>query len=112
MAKEEHHTTGSSNITNVQVSETSSQWYVNETSSVTGTEFSGTNTASTNSVLSESSYGVGSFYFWKVLYTNKHTHTVTATVPSLTTNTCTNCSGTSFSVQDPYIVVYMYKRTA
>ena len=28
------------------------------------------------------------------------------------TTTCTNCSATSFSVQDPYTVVYMYKRTS
>ena len=28
-----------------------------------------------------------------------------------TTTSCQNCSGTAFSVQNPYIVVYMYKRT-
>jgi microcystin-dependent protein len=28
------------------------------------------------------------------------------------TTTCTNCSGSSFSVQNPYTAVYMYKRTA
>ena len=41
------------------------------------------------------------------------------TIPSLTvttnasnTTTCTNCSQKAISVQDPYTVVYMYKRTA
>ena len=34
------------------------------------------------------------------------------TTTSSNTTTCTNCSGASFSVQDPYTVVYMYKRTA
>lgn len=29
-----------------------------------------------------------------------------------TTTTCNNCNGTSFSVQDPYVTVYMYKRVA
>lgn len=37
-----------------------------------------------------------------------HTHTVTTTASS--TTTCTNCSSSSFSTQDPYITVYMYKR--
>ena len=43
----------------------------------------------------------------------------TISIPSLTvttnasnTTTCTNCSSTPVNVQDPYTVVYMYKRTA
>ena len=37
-----------------------------------------------------------------------HTHTL----PAMTTNSCTNCSSTPVNVQNPYTVVYMYKRTA
>ena len=37
-----------------------------------------------------------------------HTHVVTTTESN--TTTCTNCSGTSFSVQNPYTAIYMYKR--
>ena len=52
---------------------------------------------------------------WNIGYTNNtgaHTHTVTGTIPSMTTNSCTNCTSTPINVQDPYTVVYMYKRTA
>jgi microcystin-dependent protein len=34
------------------------------------------------------------------------------TTTASNTTTCTNCSGTSFSIQNPYTAVYMYKRTA
>lgn len=37
-----------------------------------------------------------------------HTHTISTTESN--TTTCTNCSAQSFSVQNPYITVYMYKR--
>lgn len=37
-----------------------------------------------------------------------HNHTLTTTASS--TTTCTNCASSSFSTQDPYITVYMYKR--
>ena len=47
----------------------------------------------------------------------EHTHTLN--IPSLSvstnasnTNGCTNCSGTALNTQDPYITVYMWKRTA
>ncbi len=43
-------------------------------------------------------------------YNGAHNHSVTTTASN--TTTCTNCSGTSFSVQNPYVVVYMYQRTA
>jgi len=61
---------------------------------------------------------------WNVYYTNSngnggittedgvHTHDVTGTIPSMTTDSCENCSKKPISVQDPYTVVYMYKRTA
>ncbi len=42
----------------------------------------------------------------------EHTHSVTGTIPSLSTESCSNCSSTAFSVQNPYTSVYMYKRTA
>ena len=41
-----------------------------------------------------------------------HTHTVTGTIPAMTTNSCTNCSSSPINVESPYTVVYMYKRTA
>ena len=39
-----------------------------------------------------------------------HNHTFTGTASS--TTACTNCSGTALNVQNPYITVYMWKRTA
>jgi len=44
--------------------------------------------------------------------TGGHEHTVTGTIPEMTTTECTNCSAKEINVQDPYIVVYMYKRIA
>ena len=41
-----------------------------------------------------------------------HIHSLSLTTTASNTTTCTNCSATSFSVQNPYTVVYMYKRTA
>ena len=47
------------------------------------------------------------------LYTGSTTITVSGQkTTAFNTTTCTNCSATSFSVQNPYTVVYMYKRTA
>ena len=43
-------------------------------------------------------------------YTPSGKVTSTFTGTTLSTTACTNCSGTSFSVQNPYITVYMYKR--
>ena len=40
-----------------------------------------------------------------------HTHTIGMTNTTATTSTCNNCNGSSFSVQNPYVVVYMWKRT-
>ncbi len=44
---------------------------------------------------------------------NKTTSGITSTFNGNagTTTSCQNCSGAAFSVQNPYIVVYMYKRT-
>ena len=39
-----------------------------------------------------------------------HSHSVTTEVSA--TNECINCSGTALNTQDPYITVYMWKRTA
>ena len=39
-----------------------------------------------------------------------HNHTFTGTTSS--TTGCTDCSGTALNTQDPYITVYMWKRTA
>ena len=47
-----------------------------------------------------------------------HYHNVTGTIPSMTTNSIststsgTTGNGTAFSVQNPYITVYMWKRTS
>ncbi len=43
-------------------------------------------------------------------YTPSGKVTSTFTGTTLSTTACTNCNGTSFSVQNPYITVYMYKR--
>ena len=45
-------------------------------------------------------------------YAGTHSHDVTGIIPSLNTTTCTNCSAKSINIQNPYTVVYMYKRTA
>ena len=39
-----------------------------------------------------------------------HNHTFTGTASS--TTACTDCNGTALNTQDPYITVYMWKRTA
>ena len=43
-----------------------------------------------------------------------HAHTVSGnvTIPALTASTCSDCGATAVNVQNPYTVVYMYKRTA
>lgn len=47
------------------------------------------------------------------LYTNSTSITVSGQKTTASnTNGCTNCSGTSFSVQNPYTAVYMYKRVS
>ncbi|MBP3766581.1 MAG: hypothetical protein J6G98_05315, partial [Bacilli bacterium] len=63
------------------------------------------------------------FLGWKTASlsnSGNHTHNVTAkgtvsstfTGTSASTTACTNCSASSFSVENEYITVYMYKRTA
>ncbi len=115
------HTTSTKSVNNWTASNTTSTWFATETSDSTGTLYGGTNTTSTNSSLSgKTAYGTGQYYFWNVLYTNTHAHTVTGTIPSLSTATqSTTKSGatgegkafTTSTIQ-PYTVVYMYKRTA
>ena len=47
------------------------------------------------------------------LYTNSTSITVSGQKTTASnTNGCTNCSGSSFSVQNPYTAVYMYKRVS
>ena len=41
-----------------------------------------------------------------------HLPALSLSTTSSNTTTCNNCSNTAFSVQNPYITVYMYKRTA
>ena len=54
----------------------------------------------------------GQNVFGQVKYNIYATHSHTITTTASNTTTCTNCSGAQFSIQDPYTVVYMYKRTA
>ena len=114
------HTTSAKDVNNWTASNTTSTWLVRESSNSTGTLYGGTNTTTKNSSLSDGLYNTGSYYFWNVLYTNTHAHTVTGTIPSLSTATqSTTKSGatgegkafTTSTIQ-PYTVVYMYKRTA
>ena len=62
----------------------------------------------------ETVYGFSSITYASTnVYTSSdgnHSHTVTGTIPSVSTNSCTNCNSKEFSVQNPYIVTYMYKR--
>ncbi len=43
-------------------------------------------------------------------FDGSHGHTVTTNASN--TNSCINCNGSEFSIQNPYTAVYMYKRTA
>ncbi len=43
-------------------------------------------------------------------FDGSHGHSVTTNASN--TNSCANCNGTAFSIQNPYTAVYMYKRTA
>lgn len=115
------HTTSTKSVNNWIASNTTSTWLVSETSDTTGTLYRGTNTTSTNHGLNgASAYGTGQYNFWYVLYTNTHSHTVSGTIPSLSTITQSvttsgaTAEGKPFttSTMQPYIVVYMYKRTA
>ena len=114
------HTTSTKSVNNWTASNTTSTWLVRESSDSTGTLYGGTNTTTGNSGLSDVLYNTGNYYFWNVKYTNTHSHTVTGTIPSLSTATqSTTKSGatgegkafTTSTIQ-PYTVVYMYKRTA
>lgn len=115
------HTTSTKSVNNWTASNTTSTWLVSETSDTTGTLYGGTNTTSTNHGLNgASAYGTGQYNFWYVLYTNTHSHAVSGTIPSLSTITqSVTTSGATgegkpftTSTMQPYIVVYMYKRTA
>ena len=82
-------------------------WAINNITFSTASMTNGTSTANNPYVSSNSTNYAGS-----------HTHTVTAkgTVSSafvgITATTTATGSGTKFSTIDPYITVYMYKRTA
>ena len=114
------HTTSTKSVNNWTASNTTSTWLVKESSDATGSGFSGTNTAAGNYALSDVLYNTGNYYFWNVKYTNTHSHAVSGTIPSLSTITQSVTTsgatgeGKAFttSTMQPYIVVYMYKRTA
>lgn len=114
------HTTSTKSVNNWIASNTTSTWLVKESSDATGSGFSGTNTVAGNYALSDVLYNTGNYYFWNVKYTNTHSHTVSGTIPSLSTITqSVTTSGATgegkpftTSTMQPYIVVYMYKRTA
>ena len=114
------HTTEAKSVNNWTALNTTSTWLVKESSDATGSGFSGTNTAAGNYALSDVLYNTGNYYFWNVLYTNTHSHAVSGTIPSLSTITQSVTTsgatgeGKAFttSTMQPYIVVYMYKRTA
>lgn len=50
--------------------------------------------------------------FGQVKYKIDATHSHTITTTASNTTTCTNCSAKSINIQNPYTVVYIYKRTA
>lgn len=114
------HTTSTKSVNNWTASNTTSTWLVKEPSDATGSGFSGTNTTAGNYALSDVLYNTGNYYFWNVKYTNTHSHAVSGTIPSLSTITqSVTTSGATgegkpfaTSTMQPYIVVYMYKRTA
>ena len=114
------HTTSTKSVNNWTASNTTSTWLVKESSDETGSGFSGTNTTAGNYALSDVLYNTGNYYFWNVKYTNTHSHAVSGTIPSLSTITqSVTTSGATgegkpftTSTMQPYIVVYMYKRTA
>ena len=74
---------------------------------------------STNSYLHFTGGTAGVSSVTSISFDGSHTHTVTGTIPSLTTNSIsTTTSGsagssnpTAINVQDPYITVYMWRRT-
>ena len=109
------HTTAASSITNGKAANTTSTWYLHAPFDVGD----GTNTTMRNVATSGATYNSSLPYtMWKLEYTNTHSHTVTGTIPSLSTNSISTTTsgavgkGKSFSIQDPYITVYMYKRIA
>ena len=125
---EHTHTTAASSITNGVAANTTSTWI--DAAPPADNYGSGTNT--TGSLLQHYStlYGAGSYSYAKILYTNIHSHTVTGTIPSLSTNSISTTSsgaagkgttsdghthsftGTAANIStlQPYITVYMYKR--
>ena len=56
-------------------------------------------------VLGTKNYSVGASQYIEI-------PSLTVTTNASNTTTCTNCSSTPINVQDPYTVVYMYKRTS
>ncbi len=118
------HTTKSASITNVSVSTPSLTGYITfhttaEATNVVGVSGSilGYNYLN-NSWKNGGEASPGSQSIGQIVINASHTHTVTGTVPSLSTNSISTTTsgpvgkGTAINVQNPYITVYMYKRIA
>ena len=129
------HTTAASSITNGVAANTTSTWTVYATTNdYSGSGLRGTNTSiSSVKAIDSAKYSNSGPYSWFIIgYSNTHSHTVTGTIPALSTNSISTTSsgaagkgttsdghthsftGTADSINNlqPYITVYMYKRTA
>ena len=113
------HTTKASSITDGKAEDTTSTWEVGEL--VGGvSNYSGTNTA-VNSRVDWTKFvtGSGTGLIRAFTYTNIHSHAVSATIPALSTDSISTAtsgstgSGAAFSTStlQPYITVYMWRRT-
>ena len=108
------HTTKSGSIENGIATNTTSSWTVSAPSVKSFGE-AGTNTSVTYKDFTAQIGGTGS-KLYGVIYSNTHSHTVTGTIPSLSTDSISTTtsgstgSGSSFSVQNAYITVYMWRR--
>ncbi len=119
------HTTKEASITDVTVSNPSLIGYITFHQTAIGTNVSAVsgNIMSSNYVSKTwrdgGTLNPGTESVGQIKIDTSHTHTVTATVPSLSTNSIsTSTSGsagssnpTAINVQDPYITVYMWRRT-
>ena len=128
------HTTAASSITNGKTANTSSVWSAVQPAGNPPSAQAGTNTTTSLPSGWAGAYysSSGPYQFLVVRYTNNHSHTVTGTIPALSTNSISTTSSgaagkgttsdghthsftgtaTSISTLQPYVTVYMYKRTA
>ena len=128
---EHTHTTAASSITNGTAAATTSTWMIRAAHSGNNDDYKGLNTSISTAAYSKGNYSPGTNLFWDVVYSNTHSHTVTGTIPSLSTDSIsTKNSGaagkgttsdghthtftgtaTTLNNLQPYITVYMYRRT-